>query len=161
MKYLKFVVAVIMAFVLTSCTSFSKNNKRGEEFYLNFITLIENGNKEEMKKSFAPNVITTIEDIDSKLDLICEEYKGTFKKTNGTIVHGGDKKQTGTKISDTIRLDCEFSTTETNYSLYIIWCAQDDFDNNNVGIWKLYFEDLTGKDGPTQSIGQENGIFVC
>jgi len=54
----------------------------------------------------------------------------------------------------------DIHTSIDDYHFSALWCINDDFDHDNVGIWSLFVEEFTGDVPQTKIDSWKNGITL-
>ena len=120
------------------------------------ITCIENKDKANIKRFFAPNIVSRVNSLDAQIDALCTYWKGN----NGVIAKdlGGDTIEdvdNGHKNATIIyNFIFDIKTSESEYRLITNWRRLDNTDKNNVGLWYLIVD--------PSSVGKEwNNDIKC
>lgn len=132
---------MITCFFLSSCGALIYNDN--DSIAINnlkfLVKNLEKGNKEEIKKLFAPNIIEQLEDIDNSIDRLCSYYSGDYKSFSFVGLSSGGPIEHG-KVIKYIDSCYDVYTTTQGFHIGMEWYIRDDNDEKNVGLWSLYIE---------------------
>lgn len=125
-----------------------------------FVDCLEQVDKNAIKALFAPNIVKQTNDIDDQIDELFQYYKGTYISDSASGgIGSGDSYEYGIVVKH-LEMLYDIQTTTLNYHIGIQWYTQDDYDENNVGIWSLYIESYI-KDSDWTTIEEwEIGIHI-
>ncbi|MFT8349929.1 DUF5104 domain-containing protein [Clostridium saccharoperbutylacetonicum] len=141
MKIKRLIIIIIFSLGLLSCNSMKtmindcNEDEKADIQFQRIIKVLENKDKDGVKKFFSQQALKEANDIDGGIDYIMDFYKGEMKSSKRTVarldsVNYGDKKS---------ELDCRYivTTNEDTYIVFFIDQIVDTKNLDNVGIYML------------------------
>ena len=142
-------ISILSSIVLSSCAFFGETEeKKARRLTDEFISLLDNQDKDEIKNIFAKEKIDSIETFDDDLDQLLVYYKGestskVMQRSNSGASVDYDER---TRFLD---ISCDVTTDIDVYRMFFIWYYVYSTNKNLIGIWSFYiirFDDDTTKE---------------
>ena len=113
----------------------SNDDEIADAQFQNLIKVLENKDKDGLKKMFSPNALKEAQDIDGSINEMMNFYKGKMKSNKRTVATS-ESKDYGEKKKE---LNCSYKVTTDNgnYSIHFVEKLIDTKNPNNVGIYTL------------------------
>lgn len=156
-------ISILLVFVsivwMAGCTLYMTDDEIADENMNLFIECLDARDKEEIKKLFAPNIVSQIDTFDESVEELLEYYQGTYISLERNPVGTTDSKD-GNHIQKRLDMSFDVLTTENKYRIGILWHVKDTLYKDNLGITSLYILEFSKDTRPNSAYRSDGEIGI-
>ena len=161
------VILIIIVIVLSACTihkgdasdqpprffdsianrPFMSMRKQTDALITELLSYMENQDQAAFLAQFAPNVISDPDILEQQCSNLFQFFSGTVESQTWKAAQNSAAKELDEYHSET-KVSYDIVTTEDHYRIAMNFCAEDNYDDGNLGLYSIYiirFEDTDTK----------------
>ena len=127
--------------------SFMSMRKQTDALITELLSYMENQDQAAFTAQFAPNVISDPDILEQQCNDLFQFFSGTVESQTWEAAQNSASKELDEYHSET-KVAYDIVTTEDHYRIAMNFCAEDNYDDGNLGLYSIYiirFEDTDTK----------------
>ena len=126
---------------------FMSMRKQTDALITELLSYMENQDQAAFLAQFAPNVISDPDILEQQCSNLFQFFSGTVESQTWKAAQNSASKELDEYHSET-KVSYDIVTTEDHYRIAMNFCAEDNYDDGNLGLYSIYiirFEDTDTK----------------
>ncbi len=133
---------------------FMSMRKQTDALITELLSYMENQDQAAFLAQFAPNIISDPDMLEQQCAELFQFFSGTVESQTWKGAHRSGSKELDQYHNETT-VSYDIVTTEDHYRIAMIFCAEDNYDDGNLGLYSFYIIRFENTD-PSHSYGGDS-----